>query len=534
MVQGILIFATGLTLFLLGMVWLSATIQKNFTSQRIREHFALSVRRPVYGIITGAVTTILFQSSSATSVLTVGLVGAGLISFYHSLGIILGADIGTTLTVQLVVWKVTDLSPLFIIFGSFLWFAGKGKWKPAGEAIFYFGLIFFGLSLVAYATEPLKNSEDFITFFRKIRNPVYGLLIGLAVTALIQSSAVTISVLVILASHNLITIDTSLSIVFGANIGTAATALLASLTANVEGKKCAVAHFLFKLTAAILCLLIYPLFLETVKSLSTQGAQQISLGHILFNLLVVIIFTPFLKPFSALVEKMIPGKEELLPIWPKFLDERQLSNAHEALKCARKELEREILLAQRMVGMSTRLVEDFSVARKNSINYIESVVDNLRHQVGNYLCMISFESLSLEVSQKLFSYSAITDDTERIADHALTLAELAARKDRRHISFTPQAMEELREVTTAVLENIADTIILIRKKDGETIKRIFEREELIDQMVRDARVRHLERHYKRLCEPEAGPIFVDMLIHLERISDHCENIAESIADLDED
>lgn len=531
MVQSILMFAAGLTLFLLGMVWLTDTVQKNFTSKRIREYFALSVKRPVYGIITGALTTVLFQSSSATSVLAVGLVGAGLISFYHSLGIILGADIGTTLTVQLVVWKITDISPLFIVIGSGIRFAGTGKWKPAGEAILYFGLIFFGLSLVSHATEPLKSSDSLIFFLRNIEHPLYGLLIGFAVTAVIQSSAITISVLAILAFHTMITIDAALPIIFGANIGTAATAILASLTANIEGKKCAVAHLIFKLLGAALCFALYPLFLEAVKALSSQTAQQIACGHILFNIIIVIVFTPFLKPISILVEKLMPGKGELLPLWPEFLDERQLPDTAAALECARKELEREIVLAQRMSGMAIRLIDRYNTNDRKSINHIESVIDNLRHEVGDYLCKIPLESMSIDVSRILFSYSAITDDTERIADHALTLAELAQRKQRRHIPFTGEAMNDLHEIEALVLENIADTVSLIRKKNEEMIESIFKREDRIDDLVKDARARHLERHYKRICEPEAGPIFVDILIHLERISDHCENIAENIDEI---
>jgi len=222
---------------------------------------------------------------------------------------------------------------------------------------------------------------------------------------------------------------------------------------------------------------------------------------------------------------------DLLPIWPEFLDEKQLFNPHEALNCTRKELEREILLAQKMSGMSVRLIENFSDSEKNSIEYIESVVDNLRHEIGDYLCKISFDTLSIEVSQKLFSFSAIADDSERIADHALTLARLAERKEKQNIVFTEDALTDLREITTQVLENIADVVMLVRNIDTETIKRIFEREDLIDRMVRDVRGRHLERHYKRLCAPEAGPIFIDILIHLERISDHCENIAEHIEDI---
>lgn len=531
MSKGILLFSTGVILFIFGMIRLSETVQQRFTNIRIREYFRLSVKTPVYGVITGLVSTMLFQSSSATSVLTVGLVSAGLIGFFNSLGIILGADIGTTLTVQLVVWKFTDISPLFMIIGSLVWITGKGRWKYIGMSTFYFGLIFFGLSLVSLATAPLKNNADFIHFFHEVKNPFIGVLIGLAITALIQSSAIPISVLAILAHHNLVTIDSSLPIIFGANLGTAATALLAGLATNINGKRTAVSHFLFKLAGVVICLLILSPFLSILKSATTNVPQQIALGHFLFNLVIVLIFTPFLRPFSKMIEKVMPGKAEVFSLWPEYLDEKKISQPDVALDCVRKEMVRQIEIVQKMFSKSVDLITDYRETERNDVHYIEFVVDTLRREIGNYLCDISRHHLSPPLSKTLFVYSQLTDVIERIGDHALTIAKLSERKFQRKIAFTDMAHSELRELEALVKNNLDDAASVVAHANKETIKRIYERENHVDVIEKEIKERHLERFYKGLCQAEAGPIFIDMLIHLERISDHCENIAENIEEL---
>jgi phosphate:Na+ symporter len=534
MIKHILLFSTGVILFLFAMIRLSETVQQRFTNIRIREYFRLSVKTPVYGIITGLISTILFQSSSATSVLTVGLVSAGLISFFNSLGIILGADIGTTLTVQLVVWKFTDISPIFIIIGSLVWITGKGQWKYVGMSVFYFGLIFFGLSLVSLSTAPLKNNEAFIHFFQQVKNPFIGVFIGLAVTALIQSSAIPISVLAILAHHNMVTIDSSLPIVFGANLGTAVTALLAGLAANINGKRTAVSHFLLKLFGVVICLFILSPFLSVLKSATTNVPQQIALGHFLFNLVIVILFTPFLKPFSEMIEKIMPGKAEVFSLWPEYLDEKKVSQPDVALDCARKEIERQLSIVQKMFSKSIELISNYRESERNNVQYIEFVVDTLRREIGNYLCDISRQLLSPSLSKTLFAYSQMTDVIERIGDHALTIAQLSERKYRRKITFTDIAYSDIRELEMLVNNNLEDAATLVAYGGKKMTERIYEREDHVDIVEKDLRERHLERFYKGICSAEAGPIFIDMLIHLERISDHCENIAECMEDLDEE
>jgi len=236
MVNSILLFITGLVLFLFGMIKLSELMQQQLSGS-IRDYLKISVARPVYGFFMGIVSTLLLQSSSATTLLTMGVVSAGLISFYHSLGIILGADIGTTLTAQLVVWRFTTISPFIILVGGILMFTGKDRLRSYGEAIFYFGLIFFGLNLTSEATAPLKNNQSFIRFFQEAKNPLIGVCIGAVFTGIVQASAIPVGIMVIMGQQGLISIDNAVPVVFGANIGTTVTALLGSLVLNINAKK---------------------------------------------------------------------------------------------------------------------------------------------------------------------------------------------------------------------------------------------------------------------------------------------------------
>ncbi|MEI6155415.1 MAG: Na/Pi symporter, partial [Deltaproteobacteria bacterium] len=289
MINGLLFFISGLALFLFGMLKLSTFMQQLFGA-RMREYIKFSVKKPVYGLIMGIAATILFQSSSATTLLTIGIVSAGLISFFHSLGIILGADIGTTLTVQLVVWKFTSFSPLILFVGGTLLFSTKEKWKQTGEALFYFGLIFFGLQLTADATAPLKENRFFLDIFHHTKNPFIGVVIGALFTALIHSSAIPISIATIMGQQGLITIENAIPIVLGANIGTTITAIMGSIAANIDGKRSAFAHLLFKLVGVIICLIALPAFLILLQQLSSSIAQQIALGHFIFNALLAVVF----------------------------------------------------------------------------------------------------------------------------------------------------------------------------------------------------------------------------------------------------
>jgi phosphate:Na+ symporter len=459
------------------------------------------------------------------------MVSAGLISFYNSLAIFLGADLGTTVIVQLVVWKITDASPLFVIVGGMLWFTGKEKWQGIGESIFYFGLLFFGLSMVGTATLPLKNHPEIVGFFRDTQHPLTGFALSALFTALVHASAIPISILAILAQQDLISLANALPMVIGANVGTTVTALMAGMVSGIGGKRAAVSHLFFKAAGALICMAALPVMLDVLRDLSPNVAQQIALGHFLFNLIIVILFFPFIRNIARLLERIIPGTEEVLPLWPEFLREEVLAEPAAALGTVEKELAREILLTEKMFALAAPLLQAYHEGRRRDVLYIEMVANHLRQAIVEYLRKISCNELSEPLSQELFAYTAMADDIERMGNHIVSFVDLAREKHYREIEFTHAAEKELGDIEKQVAANIAGAGSLIGKHDGDKTAEVYRRENDIDNAVKEARGKHLVRFHQRLCPAEAGPIFIEMLIHLERISDHCQNIAEHVEDL---
>ena len=530
MLNGLFLFITGLALFLFGMMKLSTGMQNVF-STRIRNYIKFSVRNPFLGLLTGVGATTVFQSSSATTLLTVGIVSAGLISFQHSLGIILGADIGTTLTAQLVVWNVTRLSPLIIFAGTVMFFSGMERAKSVGEMVIYFGLIFFGLNLIGDATAPLKENKVFLALFQETRHPLLGLAVGIVFTAIVHASAIPISILIILAHQGLVSLENAFPIVLGANIGTTATAIAGSIFMNVNGRRSALSHLLFKCFGVGVCLLFFPFSIAFLKTLSASVAQQIALSHVLLSLLMVVMFIFVLKPFARVVESILPGKDETLPLWPEYLDEKCLASPMEALACVNKELSREMMLAGRMFSESIGLISNWSETRKKDVSYIELVVDNLQSEITSFLWNISCGELSPALSKRLFAFSVIVDDIERIGDRSTNLVELAESRHKRSAVFSDQAYDEIKEIGRMVGRNIEDASRLLQAKDQSVVKEIFYRHEEIRLKAKEATEKHLKRFYMKLCRAEAGPLFIDILINLEVISEHCQVIAERIEGL---
>lgn len=526
----ILFFLTGLALFLIGMFQLGTTVQRAF-SVRIRENIRQSVKKPIYGLLIGLIATILAQSSSATTVLTVGMVSAGLINFYHSLGIILGADIGTTLTAQLVIFKFTDIAPCFIIIGVLLWLTCKDQWKIFGKMLFYFGLLFFGLALMADTMAPLKDSPFFIGLFKEIKNPFLGILIGIIFTLIVQASAVPIIILIFLARHNMVTLESAFPIVLGANIGTTVDAFLASFGTNINGKRVALAHSSIKILGTLIILPFLIPFYNFLKTLTPDIPQQIAFSHILFNLIIVIIFFSWLKFFARLIEKILPGEVTTLPLWPEYLNKKYLNQPELALDAVSKELKRQLIIAQKIFLMTENLINNFSKTKMRDIQYAEHVVDNLQREIAKFLDKISETKLSNKEAGKLLHYAQIVDDIERIGDQSTNIAKLARYKANYDITFSKEAKIELEELYKQVNQSLDDVIDLIEKYDFNKVQNIFSREELIDQMTHNSKENHFQRFFNNICSAEAGPIFIDILVNLERISDHCVNIAEYLTEI---
>ncbi len=520
----------GIILFLIGMIQLSSAVREMMNA-RIKELARYAVEKPFYGLITGVVSAILFQSSSASIALTIGLVSAGLISFYSSLAIVLGADIGTTLTVQFVIWRFTEFSPFIISVGGLLWITRRGNWSTAGEMIFYFGLIFLGLDIVGQAAGPLKQSPTFIHYFTQTANPLYGLGVGVVATAIVQASAIPIAILAVLAQQDLVVLENAVPIVLGANIGTTVTALLAGTVANVSGKRTALSHLIFKCLGVLICLVFLPFFIDFLKELSTSVAQQIAWSHFMLNLVIVVLFIFFLRPFAALMKKIMPGEDDPLPVWPEYINRKDLIDPVKSLDHVFKELQRQIKLTQIMLFRTINLMSCYMEGRARDIAYVEMVVNNLREQIVRFLWKVSGRPLSAELSRKVFAYTAMAGDIKSIGNHIQSISTLTAQQALSRIKFSGRGEKEFEEILELVKGNLMDASAMMEIFDTEKVKDVIRREEEIDVKVGEALDNHLRRFHSRECSPEAGPIFVEMLGHLERISDLCNNIAEYVWDI---
>lgn len=531
MIQSILLSLAGLALFVFGMTRLSL-VAKTLLSARVRKLILFSVKKPLYGIATGIFATIVFQSSSATTLVGVSLVSAGLINLYNSLGIILGADIGTTITVQLVAWKFAAFSPLFMVFGILVWFLAHDNYKSLGEATFCFGLVFFGLDLISVATTPFRDNEAFLTVFRTANNPWIGLAAGTVFTCIVQASAIPISILVVLGMQDIVTLDQAVPILVGANVGTTITAILGGIVGTVDAKRSAVAHVITKTVTALIVIGFLGPFTSFLGELTANIPQQIAFGHFFFNLLLVLLFLPFLRPFSRFMIRVIPGQSDVIPLWPQYLNKECLNCAEDALSSVQMELIREISLTRTMLSKGLGMIHEYHGAQKRDLSYIELVVDNLHYEITDYLWNISCKDLSPSLTKRLFAFSAIVYDIERIGDHALNLGELAQSRHERRAFFSPPALTELREIGRLVLGSLDDASSLIKNKERDLIEHLIMRDIEIHQKIARAFDKHLERFYEKACKAEAGPIFVDMLVNLGRVSDHCRLIGDRIHAVD--
>ena len=544
----------GLALFIYGMNLMSEGLKK-VAGDRLRKILEVVTKNPIIGVIVGTVVTSILQSSSATTVMVIGFVNAGLMNLQQGIGIIMGANIGTTVTAQLIAFQIGDYAYLVTGIGFALYFFGKRKYaKHLGQVIFGFGLLFIGINTMSAVLEPLAGNPTSLRFITEMStNPFWGLLVGIGLTVVVQSSSAVIGVLQSLASqsvvrsglvHALIPVSGAVPILLGSNIGTTITASLASMGGNRGAKRSALFHTLFNVFGSVICLFLLSPFVKLVRQISpapnlvegiTEAAvvsRQIANAHTLFNVLNTLLWLPLVKYLAVLVTKLIPGEEPISEQKIRYLDTHVVDNADIALNLSVKELLRMGRIAQEMLEQVESFVNpEASRSDLSGIPEREDSLDFLQDEITHYLSMIiSQNSLTERQSNLLANLMHITGDLERIGDHCTNIREQELYMAEDNITFSKMALGDLHKVFALSKEMFINTLDALEKNNAELAVKVLELESQMDMIEKEARFNHLERLSAGACNPKAAIIFNELMRNLERIADHCNNVAEAVLD----
>jgi phosphate:Na+ symporter len=554
----------GLAFFLYGMIKMSDGMKKA-AGNRMRYVLSVLTRNRVAALILGAIVTMVVQSSSATTVMLVSFVHAGLMNFTQTLGVILGADIGTTVTAQLIAFKVSDYALLMIAIGFGLQIVPKNdNMRSLGEIIFGFGVIFYGMKLMSDSMEPLHGYEGFINTMKGLENPFMGLLVGTLFTAIIQSSAATVGVVIVLANQGLITLESGIPLIFGANIGTCITAGLASINTSRDAKRVAIAHVVFKIAGVILFMFWIPGFAELTRSLSTRfgsdTARQIANAHTIFNVGIALIFIPFTAVFSRLIVWILPDKEEDMSIKPRvmFLDEGSLSSPALGIELARREISHMAGTLGRMLrAVIVPFMSDEKFIKKKpltkeekellikeipthdeshpqltlleGVDMREERLDYLNEKIGEFLIKISKKEISRDQANEVYGMISIASDMESIGDliHR-NLVKLVAKKHELDVDFSDEGKEELMIYHQKVCRQIDLLEQAFAERDLEKARRIMEGERKYLDLEEQYRIRHLQRiRHERKDSISTHEVHMEMMDILKQIVVYSSNIAKT-------
>lgn len=522
----------GVALLLYGLQLAGDGLQ-GLAGTQLRSILATFSKNRLLGLAAGAFITAVIQSSSATTVMLVGFTSAGLMTLSQTVALILGADIGTTLTVQLIAFQITDYALAILSVGFALFFFGKQRrLKLLGTVVFGFGLIFFSLKLLSDGMAPLKDNALVGQMLLSVRDaPIWGILISAALTALLSSSAATIGIAIAFATQGLLPLAAAIPIMLGANVGTCATAWVASLGTTTEAKRVALAHILFKLLGVVLLLPFLHLFEGYVGQTSENIVRQIANAHTLFNLGIALLFLPFTGPFARLVAWLIPEKPSLEEYSrPKYLDPLVLDSPALALGQATREALRMSDIVRDMYRETIRVFTENNQEVQEQIERKDDWVDTLNREIKLYITKLSAKSLTDEQSEREVALLALSSDLETIGDIIdRNLMELAKKKIYKGLRFSDQGLKEIIALHDLVGRNFERVISAFASHDPELAQRVIQAKDEITHLERELRAAHIQRLHEGLPESiETSAIHLDILTNLVRINHHVTSIAYPI------
>ncbi|MGL5346993.1 MAG: Na/Pi cotransporter family protein [Peptostreptococcaceae bacterium] len=523
----------GLGMFLYGMNLMGDGLQKSAGS-KLKRIIELLTSNVLMGVIVGALVTAIIQSSSATTVMVVGFVNAGIMTLPQAIGVIMGANIGTTITAQLVSLDLVGLAPMALGLGIILYlFSSKPKTKNLAEILIGFGLLFTGMDFMKDAVKPLTEFSGFTTALSTLgKNPILGILLGFGITAIVQSSSASMGMLLAVASTGAISLNAALPILYGENIGTCVTSLISSIGASKNARRAATMHMIFNIIGTLVFMLVLtkPIQMIVTSLDPNDVSRQIANSHTLFNIINVIVLLPFSKFIVKLTMKLVPEKEDEKEERKtvKYLDERMMETPSIALSNTVKEILRmgdkaRFALTTSMDGLVEKSQQkvDISLAEEKKVNALQKAI-------LNFLLKLSKTSLNDEGREGVDILFNTVNDIERIGDHAENIAELAQIVIDSDLELSKEGKEELKEIYNKVVDTYTISLQAMETSDIELACKVIKMEEQVDIMEKVCRENHMRRLNENLCTIDNGVIFLDLLSNLERISDHSVNIAQQV------
>lgn len=524
----------GLGLFIYGMHLMAAGLQKA-AGKKLERIIETLTKNRIIGVLVGAVVTAIIQSSSATTVMVVGFVNAGIMNLQQAVGLIMGANIGTTMTAQIVSFKLEAYAPVAVGIGMFMYMISKKqKNKHVAEILLGFGILFIGMEFLKDALTPLREVEAFKELLISFgANPVLGLLIGFALTFIVQSSSASIGMLIALASKGLLPIEAALPILYGDNIGTCTTALISSIGTNKNAKRAAIMHLTFNVIGSLIFMLVLtvPIKHLVVNMDPTDVPRQIANAHTLFNLINVVIQLPFAFVLIKIATWLVPdGKDGDADKVTKYIDDRILETPSIALNSAIKETLHMANFAKESFVESMSALFTGKEEHVYKTFEIEKTVNILEKSITDYLVKLSNKEITEDARIKVDGLFNAINDIERIGDHADNIAELSLDAIEKRITFSSDAIAELKEMYEYALDAFKISLESLRELNRDKALVVIKYEEKVDHLEKVCRKHHIERLNRNECTSESGIIFNDIISNIERVSDLSANIARLVID----
>lgn len=521
----------GLGLFLFGMFNMADGLQKT-AGKRLRRLLEVLTTNRLSGVLVGTVVTAILQSSSTVTVMVVGFVNARLMTLQQAVGVIMGANIGTTVTAQLIAFRLDEYAlPAIGIGVAMIMFAKRERVKFIGQVLMGFGMLFLGLEVMTNALRPYRESQAIRDMLVSLGdNPLLGVLVGAGLTAVIQSSSASIGLLQSMAAEGLIPIRSALSILFGDNIGTTITAVLSSIGASVTAKRAAAVHVVFNVIGTILFMLALPIMTPLIVATSPDIVRQIANAHTIFNVANTVIQLPFAGAIVWLVTRLVPDRSRREAAEPaRHLDQRLLETPSAAINVSRDEIFAMAALARETVALPlATFFGDSGPENVEKAFETEKKVNAMNLAITQYLSKLAGANLSKEQSQTVSMMLSNAADIERVGDHGENIAELVQFSLQEQLPFTETAKQELKELVDTTLRAYDLALEAWKESNPAKAKKVFEIEKQVDAMERSIRAGHIERLNRGECHPSSGIVFLDLASNLERIADHAANIADQV------